>query len=226
MPDFRGRAARTTAPPTARPRSCATTAMRASATASRPRRTVGEPSIASFTRTSRAVTIARMDHDDWSRSDRLERQAGYPRHGHPRTVLVGSWAEIMDERGRVISSLASRSPPRHPRGDAVHQSDRARLGDGAPVPSSNTVRIPTTPRTSTSGSGCARARAGRPAVPLYRWRSNPAGISRLRAAGRASAQPGHSALASTGTSRVLPSWRRGRRRPGGRGGGDGSGRRS
>ncbi len=45
--------------------------------------------------------LARMDADDVSEPDRIEKQVKYL-NSHPETVLVGSWATLIDESGRKI----------------------------------------------------------------------------------------------------------------------------
>jgi glycosyltransferase involved in cell wall biosynthesis len=51
---------------------------------------------------SRGALLAIHDDDDVSRPDRIERQVAYLR-AHPRTGVVGSAAQIIDERGTVIA---------------------------------------------------------------------------------------------------------------------------
>jgi GT2 family glycosyltransferase len=51
--------------------------------------------------------IARLDHDDWCRPDRLERQAAVL-DGEPGVGLVGSWLDLIDEDGHKIGRLHER----------------------------------------------------------------------------------------------------------------------
>ena len=51
---------------------------------------------------ARAPYIARMDADDVSASERLRRQVDYMRD-HPDTVMVGSWAQVIDLEGAVMA---------------------------------------------------------------------------------------------------------------------------
>lgn len=51
---------------------------------------------------SRGAYLARMDHDDWSHPERLEAQVAFL-EANPGTVLVGTWTEVMDPAGRVLS---------------------------------------------------------------------------------------------------------------------------
>lgn len=50
-------------------------------------------------REARGDLVARMDADDISHHDRLERQVEHLRRG-PDTVLVGTWVEYIDDEGR------------------------------------------------------------------------------------------------------------------------------
>jgi glycosyltransferase involved in cell wall biosynthesis len=50
---------------------------------------------------ARSVYVARMDQDDVSLPHRLERQVEFLAH-HPEIAVVGTWAEIVDEEGRVL----------------------------------------------------------------------------------------------------------------------------
>src|SRR3990167_6302817 len=47
--------------------------------------------------------LARMDADDTSEPDRIEKQVNYL-NSHPETVLIGSWATLIDESGRRIGT--------------------------------------------------------------------------------------------------------------------------
>jgi glycosyltransferase involved in cell wall biosynthesis len=49
---------------------------------------------------ARAPLIARLDADDMSRADRLERQVDFMRR-HPDVGLLGCWADVIDTHGRV-----------------------------------------------------------------------------------------------------------------------------
>lgn len=53
---------------------------------------------------ARGEYIARMDADDICSADRLNEQIAFF-EAHPECVLVGSWAETIDENGNVIGSL-------------------------------------------------------------------------------------------------------------------------
>src|SRR6185437_10188350 len=50
---------------------------------------------------ARGKYIVRMDHDDVSRKDRLERQIAYL-EAHPEVGIVGSTMQIIDEQGRPV----------------------------------------------------------------------------------------------------------------------------
>ena len=52
--------------------------------------------------TSRGSLIAIHDDDDWSRPDRIERQVAYLA-AHPDVGVVGSTAEIIDEKGATLA---------------------------------------------------------------------------------------------------------------------------
>lgn len=54
--------------------------------------------------------IARMDADDISTPNRLERQVCYF-NDHPYLALLGTWAEAIDERGRILWKIC---PPADP----------------------------------------------------------------------------------------------------------------
>lgn len=56
---------------------------------------------------ARAEFIARQDSDDISTPDRFQKQFGFLK-SHPKIVLCGSWADIIDESGKTIG---------HQRGD-------------------------------------------------------------------------------------------------------------
>ena len=51
---------------------------------------------------ARGSLIAIHDDDDWSRPDRIARQVAYL-GAHPAVGVVGSAAEIIDERGTVLA---------------------------------------------------------------------------------------------------------------------------
>jgi glycosyltransferase involved in cell wall biosynthesis len=48
--------------------------------------------------------VARLDHDDWCRPTRLERQVALL-DAHPEVGLVGTWMEVVEEGGRRIAWL-------------------------------------------------------------------------------------------------------------------------
>jgi len=50
---------------------------------------------------ARGEFIARMDADDISKKNRLEKQVNYL-NNHPKVALLGSWAEYVDQDGRYI----------------------------------------------------------------------------------------------------------------------------
>jgi glycosyl transferase family 2 len=50
---------------------------------------------------ARGVYVARLDADDVAANDRLERQVALL-DADPNLVLIGSWADIVDERGRLL----------------------------------------------------------------------------------------------------------------------------
>jgi glycosyltransferase involved in cell wall biosynthesis len=53
---------------------------------------------------ARGRYIARMDADDIALPDRLERQIDYLEH-NPQVALLGSWVNIIDDQGRLLSTL-------------------------------------------------------------------------------------------------------------------------
>ena len=52
----------------------------------------------------RGKYLARIDHDDFSMPDRLERQAAFLDE-HPDVVAVGCWARMIDSDGRYLTTL-------------------------------------------------------------------------------------------------------------------------
>jgi glycosyltransferase involved in cell wall biosynthesis len=54
--------------------------------------------------------VARLDQDDMAAPDRLECQLAYL-DAHPGTVLLGSWADFIDERGKTIGRWRPAASP-------------------------------------------------------------------------------------------------------------------
>lgn len=54
-------------------------------------------------REARGEIVARLDHDDWCRADRLERQIAVL-DAEPAVAVVGSWATVVDADDRMIAS--------------------------------------------------------------------------------------------------------------------------
>jgi hypothetical protein len=73
----------------------------------------------------RTLWVARLDADDVALPHRLEAQLAAAA-ANPGVVLVGGWADLIDESGRVVGS------PRQPRGDLR----RALIRTGNPIPHS------------------------------------------------------------------------------------------
>ena len=61
-------------------------------------------------RHARSPIIARMDSDDISLPNRLEKQYSFLM-SHPETDLIGCWAEIIDSHGKIIGSNKTPSTP-------------------------------------------------------------------------------------------------------------------
>src|SRR3972149_6374220 len=59
---------------------------------------------------ARAEIIARMDGDDISHPDRLEKQYSYLL-AHKVIVLIGSFAELIDSNGRVVGQMIKPTSP-------------------------------------------------------------------------------------------------------------------
>ncbi|MEI8011087.1 MAG: glycosyltransferase family 2 protein [Candidatus Omnitrophota bacterium] len=92
---------------------------------------------------ARGEYIAVLDADDVSRYDRLTRQVAFL-DAHPETVLVGAWAEHMDEQGRVfdrweppadpgklLDIIARRNPIVH--SSAMYRRSQALCAGGYPL---------------------------------------------------------------------------------------------
>ncbi|MFN2627992.1 MAG: glycosyltransferase family 2 protein [Gaiellaceae bacterium] len=62
------------------------------------------PSLNRGLREARGEYVARIDHDDWCRPQRLERQVAVL-DAEPRVGLVGTWMEAIDKRGRRLGWL-------------------------------------------------------------------------------------------------------------------------
>ncbi|MCG6203338.1 glycosyltransferase [Rhodopseudomonas sp. HC1] len=69
---------------------------------------------------ARAPLIARLDADDIALPERLARQRDYMR-AHPEVVLLGGWAEIIDEHG-MPRGRQMRPDPGHPRETLARKS--------------------------------------------------------------------------------------------------------
>ena len=54
-----------------------------------------------LTKQAKGEFLARMDADDISEPDRIEKQVGFLT-GHPDVMLVGTWAALIDESGKKI----------------------------------------------------------------------------------------------------------------------------
>jgi glycosyltransferase involved in cell wall biosynthesis len=130
---------------------------------------------------ARGRYLARMDHDDWSRPDRLALQAAYLDE-HPGTALVGSWAEVMDEDGRVVFLT------RHP---VTAAGIREAMLFTNPIAHGSVMmrRVPELEYRAAFDDAedlelwerlARRHDLANLPQPLYRWRMNPEGISRLR----------------------------------------------
>ncbi|MDX6504123.1 MAG: hypothetical protein QOE29_1248 [Gaiellaceae bacterium] len=64
------------------------------------------PSLNRGLREARGELIARIDHDDWSRPERLARQVAVL-DAEPEVGLVGTWMELVDAEGRRVGTLES-----------------------------------------------------------------------------------------------------------------------
>ncbi len=64
------------------------------------------PSLNRGLREARGEYVARIDHDDWCRPRRLERQVAVL-DAQPDVALVGTWMDLVDEGGRPIARLRS-----------------------------------------------------------------------------------------------------------------------
>src|SRR5205823_8256702 len=65
------------------------------------------PSLNRGLREARGEIVARIDADDVARPTRLERQVA-ALDAEPRVGLVGTWLELVDERGRHVGALERR----------------------------------------------------------------------------------------------------------------------
>ena len=59
---------------------------------------------------ARSQVIARMDADDLSHPDRLQKQLAFL-DKHPRVAALGSWARVIDERGRGTGEMRPATEP-------------------------------------------------------------------------------------------------------------------
>jgi hypothetical protein len=64
------------------------------------------PSLNRGLREAAGAYIARIDHDDWSRPERLARQVAVL-DAEPEVGLVGTWMELVDADGRRVGTLES-----------------------------------------------------------------------------------------------------------------------
>jgi GT2 family glycosyltransferase len=70
-------------------------------------RNVGQvPSLNRGLREAHGEYVARIDHDDWCRPTRLERQVAVL-DAEPGVALVGTWMDVVEEGGRPITQLRS-----------------------------------------------------------------------------------------------------------------------
>ena len=64
------------------------------------------PSLNRGLREATGEYVARIDHDDWCRPTRLERQVAVL-DAQPDVALVGAWMDVVEEGGRTITRLRS-----------------------------------------------------------------------------------------------------------------------
>jgi GT2 family glycosyltransferase len=64
------------------------------------------PSLNRGLREARGEYVARIDHDDWCLPTRLERQVAVLDR-EPAVGLVGTWMDLVDDRGRAVTELRS-----------------------------------------------------------------------------------------------------------------------
>lgn len=69
----------------------------------------------------RTPWVARLDQDDVAAPERLERQLAYL-GDHPRTVLLGSWADFIDDRGETVGRWRTSTAPDQVRRDLFVRS--------------------------------------------------------------------------------------------------------
>ena len=74
--------------------------------------------------------VARLDQDDVSHPDRLARQLAYV-DAAPRTALVGSWADYIDDAGSVIGTFRPASAPQDVRRDLYARPEANPLAHSA-----------------------------------------------------------------------------------------------
>lgn len=109
------------------------------------RRNVGQTAALNFgLERVRTPWVARLDQDDVAMPDRLATQLQYVA-ANPQTVLLGSWAEFIDESGNVIGRWRPRTAPDDVRRDlyvrscplvhssVLYRADVARMLGGYPT---------------------------------------------------------------------------------------------